>query len=188
MAIWAGFGYFGSVFLIGRFGDRSGLSKGRSLVRFFGRTRLSRGRCHWPLAQKFVSRTGGTTTRRPSLPQRDRVFMEVRARVSRCSPQFDVPQVQRAAHLEFEWLRAPLVGPTTWLSELSLPTFSLSRQKWPWVPRTRPGSKGILARRTLLERLLVPWELRLSFDYFDYFELEIRELAGWGNSASEPRH
>ena len=47
---------FGRCFLIGRFGGRTGLSKGRSLV-FFGRNRSSRGRCHWPLAQKFVSRT-----------------------------------------------------------------------------------------------------------------------------------
>ena len=47
---------FGRWFLIGRFGGRTRLSKGRSLD-FFGRTRLSRGRCHWPLAQKFVSRT-----------------------------------------------------------------------------------------------------------------------------------
>ena len=48
--------------------------------------------------------------------------MGVRARVSRCSPQFDVPHVQRAAHLEFEWLRAPLVG-SNWLCTLSAPTF-----------------------------------------------------------------
>ena len=49
--------------------------------------------------------------------------MGVRARVSRCSPQFGASHVQRAAHLEFEWLRAPQVG-SNWLSELSVPTFS----------------------------------------------------------------
>ena len=31
---------------------------------FFGRTETSKGRCHWPLAQKFVSRTGSTAKRR----------------------------------------------------------------------------------------------------------------------------
>ena len=41
----------------------------------------------------------------------------------RCSPQFDVPHSQRAAHLEFEWLRAPPVW-SNWLSELSAPAFS----------------------------------------------------------------
>ena len=45
--------------------------------------------------------------------------MGVRARVSRCSPRFiNAPHVQRAAHLEFEWLRAPLVG-SIWLLKLS---------------------------------------------------------------------
>ena len=48
--------------------------------------------------------------------------MGVRVRVSRCSPQFDVPHRQRAAQLEFQWLRAPLARPN-WLSELSAPTF-----------------------------------------------------------------
>ena len=33
------------------------------LCSFFGRTRLSRGRCHWPLAKKFVSRTETDDTR-----------------------------------------------------------------------------------------------------------------------------
>ena len=46
----------------------------------------------------------------PSSPQRSRVLMGVHARVSRCSPQFYVPHVQRAAHLEFGWLRAPPVS------------------------------------------------------------------------------
>ena len=52
------------------------------------------------------------------------VLMGLRAQVSRCPPrQFDVPHVQSAAHLEFEWLRAPLVWPI-WLSELTAPTFT----------------------------------------------------------------
>ena len=50
------------------------------------------------------------------------MFLGVRARVSRCSPQFDVPHVQSAAHLESEWLRAPLVR-SNWLPELSAPAF-----------------------------------------------------------------
>ena len=56
-----------------------------------------------------MERMAGTTTRRPSLPQRDRVFMGVRARVSRCSLQRRPRRDGEEAHLGFEWLRAALV-------------------------------------------------------------------------------
>jgi hypothetical protein len=50
------------------------------------------------------------------------MFMGVRARVTRFSSRFYAPHRQGAAHLEFEWLRAPLVG-SNWLCTLSAPTF-----------------------------------------------------------------
>ena len=58
------------------------------------------------------------------VPEGSSVDGSSRAGFALLHPQFDVPHIQRAAHLEFGWLRgASFVWPT-WLSELSAPTFS----------------------------------------------------------------
>ena len=66
------------------------------------------------------------------------------ARVSRCFAQFDAPhvQLQRAAHLKFEWFQEPLLG-SNWLSELSAPTFS---PKVALDPTDEAGIKNKLAK------------------------------------------
>ena len=84
---------------------------------------------------------------RESLPQRDRVFMGVRARVSRCSLQERPRRDGEEAHLGFEWLREPLVRPN-WLSELSA---QQRAQKANWILRERPGSKVRVALSAPLE-------------------------------------